>query len=117
MSLVHYEDGRPLAAMVAAGHPKTDDERLVLAAYFRGDFKKRPGRAPDEAVLRAARLYPTIKRDLQKYEQATGTRLRPRREAAIACTLAYLRDQGYPVPEREKLEHKLRRSKKPRKKP
>ena len=39
-----------------------------------------------------------------------------RKAAAITCTLAYLRDCGYAVPEKGKLKNKLKRSKKQRSK-
>jgi hypothetical protein len=114
--LVQHGGGKPLVTMLFAGHPNTDDEWLLLAAYLRGDFDKRPGRPADDAVNRAADLYPKVKRDLHQFVQETGARMRTGRkaDAAIACTLAYLRDCGYAVPERGKLRNKLKRSKKPR---
>ena len=110
----NYKDGKPLAAMLLAGYPKTDDERLLLAAYHRGEFKKRPGRPADDDAIRAAELYPKAKRELAKFEKETGRRIRKRGDAAITLTLAYLSEQGHAVPELEKLKNLLRRSKKPR---
>ena len=105
------EDARPFVEMLFAGHPKNEDEWLLLAAYLRGDLRKRPGRPADDAVTRAAKLYPKVRRNLHQFEQETGRRLRPHREAALACTLAYLREQGYAVPELKKLDNYLHRSK------
>ena len=116
MRLVRHSDGKPLAAMMLSGdHPKNLDEFHLLVAYLRGDLKRRPGSPGNAAVIQAAELYPKIRRGLDKLERETGRRLRPRREAAIACTLAYLREQGHAVPDDlKKLDNRLNRSKKPR---
>ena len=112
---------KPLVLRLLEGHPKTDDECLLLAAFALGLLEKRPGKAADPAMLRAAELYPKIRRMLPS-SLPRGHRLRRgmRRKAQLACTLAYLRELGYPVPDteayRDKLDNYLRRSRQPRKK-
>ena len=115
MALEQKGDGKPLVAMLFAGHPQTVDEWLLLAAYHRGDLHRRPGPRANETIARAAALYPMIKRDLPDAAVASGKRMRSGqlRKAAIACALAYL-GQG-PEGAEQKLENLLRRSRRPRK--
>ena len=119
MALARRRDGKPLVEMLFRGHPKTADEWILLAMYLRGALKKRPGKAADRTVLRAAELYPQIKRVLPTAVAKTRRRLRPGqvRKAAIACTLAYLRDQGYALggDTEQKVDNRLRQSRQPRK--
>lgn len=120
LALAHKRDGRPLVEMLFMDHPKNVDEWALLAAYLAGVLKKRPGKAPDQTVSRAAELYPKIKQAMPAAMAQAGRRLRhgQARKAAIACTLAYLREHGYALaPDTEqKLENRLRRSKRPRRK-
>jgi hypothetical protein len=114
--LAREGDGRLLVELICRGHPKTADEGLLLDAYRRGALKGRPGKAPDKTVARAVELYPLIKSALQK----SGHRPRHGRgkNAAIACTLAYLRDvEGHNIDAgiEPKVENRLRRSRQPRK--
>ena len=73
-------------------------------------------------MIRAAELYPKAKSAFSKFEKETGRRIRKgskRRKAWIALTLAFLREQGYAVPDEDpaldkfekKLDNRLRRSK------
>jgi hypothetical protein len=106
-------DSQSLVIMLKNGHPKTDDERKLLAAFFEGKFKKRRGRQPDEAVAIAASVVKTVKRGFR--EQGIRIRLGHFHDAAIACACDFLREKGLALPDLNKLENHLRRSQKPRK--
>jgi hypothetical protein len=103
-------DFAPLAGAILLGHPKNDDERYFLAWYLIYGRNKPRGRPQDPAVVRAAEVYPQVRRTIKELPIRHGRR----REAAIAATFSYLRHQGYAAPEREKFENYIRRSKKRR---
>jgi hypothetical protein len=112
-----HDENKLLVYMIEEkGFPKSDDDRLLLAAYHRGDFKNGPGHPADEAVATAAELYPIIMRELRRLPQTVGVRVRrgQLQKAAIAATTDFMREYHDLVIEPNKLMNKVRRSTKKR---